>query len=60
MDKVDRLKVAVKTVITNADGKETAGAEIFLGEMKLEDVKKAEAVLLTEIPRIFLGMLQKF
>jgi hypothetical protein len=55
-----RHKVSVKTIITNEDGKETAGAEIFLGEMKLEDVKKAESVLLTEVPKIFLGMLQRF
>jgi len=55
---VDRHKISVKTVITNAEGKETAGAEIFLGEMKLSDVKACEKVLLEKIPQIFLGMLR--
>jgi len=55
---VDRHKLSVKTVVINAEGKETAGAEIFLGEMKLADVKACEKVLLEKIPQIFLGMLR--
>ena len=54
----DRHRVEVKTVITNSEDKETAGASIFLGEMKLEDVKATEKVLLEGIPRLFLGLLR--
>ena len=60
MSDVERLKVSVKTVVTNAAGKETAGAELFLGEMKLEDVKIVEKVLLERIPQIFMGLLAKY
>jgi len=55
---VDRHRLTVRTVITNAAGKETAGAEIFLGEMKLSDIKQTEKVLLVEIPKIFVGLLR--
>jgi len=55
---VARHRLSVKTVVTNEQGKETAGAEIFLGEMKLEDIKAVEKVLLVEIPKLFLGMLR--
>jgi hypothetical protein len=56
---VERLRIAVKTLITNSDGKETAGSEIFLGEMKLEDIKVVEKVLLAKIPQIFLDLLSQ-
>ena len=60
MGEVDRHKIEVRIVVTNSEGKETAGAELFLGEMKIEDVKCAEKELLEKIPAIFLGMLAKF
>ena len=55
---IDRHRITVKTTITNAEGKETAGAEIFLGEMKLSDVKQVEKILLEKIPAIFTSMLR--
>ena len=54
----DRHRIEVKTIITNAEGKETAGATIFLAEMKLQDIKTTEKVLLEGIPKLFLGMLR--
>jgi hypothetical protein len=54
----ERHRIEVKTIITNGEGKETAGATIFLGEMKLEDIKATERILLEGIPKLFLGMLR--
>jgi len=53
----DRLRIENRTVIINKDGKETAGAVIFLGEMKLEDIKVVEKALLEGVPKLFLGLL---
>ena len=58
MEQVNRHKIEVKVVVTNSEGKETAGSSIFLGEMKLEDVKTVERILLEKIPQLFLGLLR--
>ena len=55
---VDRHRIEVKVTVTNGEGKETAGSSIFLGEMKLSDVKIVEKVMLEKIPQLFLGMLR--
>lgn len=54
----ERHRIEVRVVVTNEQGKETAGAILFLGEMKLDDIKVTEKVLLEKIPPIFLGMLR--
>lgn len=55
---VARHTIEVKVIVKNEQGKETAFSSIGLGEMKLDDIKAVEKVLLVEIPKLFLGMLK--
>jgi len=46
---MERLKVSIKVVTTNAEGKETVAADVTLSEMKLEDTIKVEKAMLATI-----------
>ena len=54
----DRLRIAAKVIVTNAEGIETGGGEVFMGHMKLEDIYNAEKYLLTEMPQLFVKLLE--